>query len=279
MEVEKLMSPSRDSQRSLEGFETALRKFEPKLCFEIRFGNYLVKTVSTDREFQNSLTLRQTVFENEQSVRSDLKVSADFTDLMSDHLVVIDLRFGRVVAGARLTIGSLEHDYPASRDFHLEPLIDKAGVKLECSFLCVDQGYRNGHVVAILMRGIARYASHTNAKFLFGAIAVELIESQAIVALMKYLVDSGVAELRFTLDAKDGSRIRGLPLAIAKFAARGEQEKAPQKKPRLTQLLRLLIRFGARVSLLPAKSADLKRTSFLTVLDLQANGSLNKFGA
>lgn len=120
---------------------------------------------------------------------------ADAFDALADHLLVIDTRRGDaaapcVVGCYRLlrgtTVGSPEGFYSAG-EFDLGLFADRLEQVVELGRSCVHADYRNGTVMQLLWRGIARYLEQHGAAVMLGCASLPGTDLERLAPALAFL--------------------------------------------------------------------------------------------
>jgi putative hemolysin len=184
----------------------------------------------------------------------------DALDASCHHLMVIHQASGAVVGTYRLMIRPIalarggfysegEYDFSAVPDRYLEH-----GVELGRA--CVARDHRNGRVIHLLWRGLARYLSWNDKRYLFGCCSVPTLDPAVGKRLMQDLATAGAVH--------PSVRVRPLP------ALRCDDAVAPAADAaELPPLFSSYLSLGAYVLGEPAIDRDFKVTDFLVLLDVE----------
>ena len=126
---------------------------------------------------------------------------------------------------------------------------------LELGRACVHERYRNTHVLHLLWKGIAQYASTCRARYLIGCSSISSQDENAGMALYEELREGFLVESSLRTAPAPGHECKtnGLPLV-------------PLHPPRL---FRAYLEISARLCGPPAVDREFKTIDFLTLFDLQ----------
>jgi putative hemolysin len=247
----------------------ALHGAYPRLAANVppgvhRSGRYSLRFASTPSQLRAVQRLRFRVFNLELSEglesSYDTGLDEDAFDDGCHHLMVVDDALDEVVGTYRIMTSELaprEHLYSAS-EFDLSSLPDawfRHGA--EVGRACVAKEHRNGRVLQLLWRGIARYLDWNDKRFVFGCCSVPSLGVGQIAAV--------------SLKLARGEHLHPRHWASALPALRGEasDDAMAQPEPALPPLFTSYLRMGAKVCGGPAFDRGFGVTDFLVVLDLR----------
>lgn len=232
---------------------------------ELHTRRYTLRFAKTPRELEKVQRLRFSVFNEE--LNEGLEISyvtgrdIDPFDTYCHHLMVVCRQSDEVVGTYRLmtqqTAGG--RDFYSATEYALSDMprtVLAQGV--EAGRACVDAEHRNGRVVQLLWRGIARYMAHNDKRFLFGCCSVPTLDAGVVYRLRDELEVAG--QLDETI------RLSALPHVHEERPDEGTQHDNLLMPPLMVSYLRL----GARVVSEPAFDHDFGVTDFLVLLDLRA---------
>ena len=183
---------------------------------------------------------------------------ADAHDTSSHHLMVIDERAGIVVGTYRLATRAMTADagFYAEREFDLGAL-DPALLagSIELGRACIAAAYRGRRVLAMLWQGIAAYAAHNRARFLFGCTSLPAAFAPAADAITHALDAAGFVDTNLLVKPRAG------------FEPDTAPDAAPFALDAIPPLLRRYLAMGARVAPRPALDRDFGTLDYFTALD------------
>lgn len=229
-----------------------------------RAGRYEARFARSGADLRRIQRLRFEVFNLElneglrQSYTSGLD-SDDF-DLRCHHLMVIDREDGAVVGTYRLMTHELlgRGSFYTSTEFELQSLPDHVLQHgTEVGRACVHKEHRNGRVIQLLWRGIARYLDWNDKRFVFGCCSIPSLDTAEIAGVSLKLAREGHVHPRFFAAVRQ--ELRSLP---------GE-DRVALEMPTLPALFTSYLRLGAKVCGGPALDREFGVTDYLVVLDLR----------
>jgi putative hemolysin len=229
-----------------------------------RAGRYEARFARSQEDLRKVQRLRFEVFNLE--LREGLAESyatgldSDEFDLSCHHLLVCDQQSGDVVGTYRLMTHELatrDELYTAS-EFDLSQLPDQVFRHgAEVGRACVAKEHRNGRVLQLLWRGIARYLDWNDKRYVFGCCSIPTLDVAEIAGVSMKLGRAGHMHPRYL--AKVSSELR---VDISQTVAAPETTALP---PLFSSYLKL----GAKVCGGPALDRRFGVTDYFVVLDLR----------
>lgn len=132
------------------------------------------------------------------------------------------------------------------------------GIKLELGRACIHPTYRNGTVIDLLWKGIARYIQITNSRYLFGCSSVKMTDVGLVSEFNSYLKSNGFSVADYGIRPTKSFMMEGLI---------EDKKYSDDIKKYLPPLLRSYLQAGALVYGNPAYDKDFKCIDMLTILD------------
>lgn len=228
-------------------------------------GRYLVRFARTLADVRAVQRLRFNVFNLElrEGLLSsyDTGLDADEFDARCHHLMVFDRADDEIVGTYRLMTHELAHgdERYTEREFDLStlpPAIVRHGT--EVGRACVARAHRNGRVLQLLWRGIARYLDWNDQRFVFGCCSVPTLDPAEIA--------------RVSLELAKGKHMHPRFRAATRPHLGAPDERAPAPSGTsgaLPPLFTSYLRLGAKVCGGPALDQEFGVTDYLVVLDLR----------
>ncbi len=229
----------------------------------LRSGRYSVRFAQTREDLRSVQRLRFSVFNLELgeglSASYETGLDADAFDERSHHLLVLD-EHGETVGTYRVMSSELaeQEQLYANSAFDLTGLPDhviRHGA--EVGRACVAKEHRNGRVVQLLWRGIARYLDWNDKRYVFGCCSIPSLHPAEIAAVSLKLAREGHIHPRI--------HARVLPA----LRAHSGQKVAAREEASLPPLFNSYLRLGAKVCAGPALDREFRVTDYLVVLDLR----------
>jgi putative hemolysin len=246
-----------------------LRAFQPKVRLFIEKDSYIIKTVESSWELAAVLRLRHEVFFQELLGNpAPGGLDMDEFDLACDHLIIIDKKTKRTVGTYRVMSSTFSKSFYSAHEFDIAGLLALPGNKLELGRACIHKDYRNGLVIALLWRGIHRYAQAVEAHTLFGCSSVQTTDLYTTAQVCAYLRVNEYTMKELDLYPQPSYQIPEFPT----FAARYENlDPATLESARkiIPPLLLSYIKSGARVGAEPALDKAFRCVDFMTILETE----------
>lgn len=229
-----------------------------------RSGRYAVRFAASAEDLRAAQRLRFEVFNLElseglaESYQTGLDI--DDYDARCHHLLVLDEASGSVVGTYRLMTSQLatrDQLYSAS-EFDLAKMPDQVVRHgAEVGRACVAREHRNGRVLQLLWRGIARYLDWNDKRYVFGCCSVPTLDPCAVAGVTLKLARDGHLHPRIHAAVRPALRAE----LDDKVVARDEGPLPP--------LFLSYLRLGAKVCGGPAIDRAFCVTDYLVVLDLR----------
>jgi putative hemolysin len=227
--------------------------FRQKIAFELSVFPYRLRSIADSQDFKAVLQLREHCFQ--------AKIDKLPFDLQGDHLIVEDLRNGKICGTYRVSHSQFCKNFECEEDFQIQGFLQKGGNKLELAWACIDPEYRNGSILSLLWRGISEIAKQTKTQYIFGITSInEKVSDVAMIreALRHY-------ELPMEIKPQCEKRCHQLNAYVLR-----DTEKASAKSFRklIPGLLRAYLLAGAFVCSEPSFDPDLNCFDFMTVMEV-----------
>jgi putative hemolysin len=230
-----------------------------------RSGRYAVRFANSEEDLRAVQRLRFEVFNLElhEGLMDSYKTGLDRDSFDGDchHLLVIDESADKVVGTYRLMTSELvgrEQLYTAS-EFDLSGIPDQVlRHGAEVGRACVAKEHRNGRVLQLLWRGIARYLDWNDKRYVFGCCSVPTLDASEIASVSLKLAREGHLHPRYHASV--------LPLLRAPLSV---DDVAAKEGCALPPLFVSYLRLGAKVCGGPAVDREFCVTDYFVVLDLR----------
>ncbi|HJL19710.1 MAG TPA: GNAT family N-acyltransferase [Sandaracinaceae bacterium LLY-WYZ-13_1] len=231
---------------------------------QLRAGRYVLRFARNLEDLHAIQRLRFEVFNLELGEGLDrayeLGRDEDELDASCHHLMVVHHATRQVVGTYRLMIRPVAQ---ARGGFYSESELDFADLPdailedgVELGRACVAEAHRNGRVIHLLWRGLARYLSWNAKRYLFGCCSVPTLDEAVAKRMMLDLQARGAHHPTVCL--------RPLP------ALRCDASVAPaEASTELPPLFASYLSLGAQVCSEPAVDRDFKVIDFFVVLDVE----------
>lgn len=228
-------------------------------------GRYSIRYAASLADLQAVQRLRYEVFNLELGEglagAHVTGLDADAHDLRCHHLMVTEVEGGRVIGTYRMTSAELLGDRAWYSDAEFELRAMPAGVlaqSVEVGRACVDAEHRNGRVLQLLWKGIARYLEHNAKRYLFGCCSVPSLDPDEIARVSLQLLRGAANHESIHVAARTRAHFE---------SARPVQ--LHEAEAELPALFASYLRLGARVCGGPAADPEFGVTDYLVLLDLE----------
>ena len=236
--------------------------FRPPL--DERQGPYRLRFARDATEVEGALRLRFEVFNVELGEGLEGSVAAgldhDPFDEQCDHLLVEDLREGKVIGTYRMQVAEMaatgQGFYSATEfDFGRLPagFLDET---IELGRACIAREHRNKKVLFLLWRGLASYVLWNGRRHLLGCSSLTSQDPAEGLALYEQLARDGALHPELSLP----------PLAGYECVVDGA--RAVRRKVAVPTLFATYLRYGAKVCGPPAIDRWFGTIDYLTLLDV-----------
>ena len=228
-------------------------------------GRYYLRFAKSEADLRAIQRLRFEVFNLELHEGLDsayvLGRDEDEFDLTCHHLMVIAKETDEVVGTYRLMTHPMARDrggfYSETEfDFGTLPVSVLDGC-IEVGRACVAAEHRNGRVLHLLWRGLARYLTWNSKRYLFGCCSVPTLDEAVGAKLYQQLEADGHVHPNLQL----------APLPLLVSSGRAEDADTNDDTP-LPPLFQSYLKIGAKVCSPPAVDRMFKVIDFFVLLDL-----------
>ena len=229
-------------------------------------NRYKLQFAQTEAELRAAQSLRYRVFNIElgegleDSHRKCLDV--DKYDLQCDHLIVVDRKSDLVIGTYRLQTyekAIQSHGLYTADEFDLSPIPEKILRKsVEVGRACIQKEHRNGRVLYLLWRGIAKYMEITDLRYLLGCCSIQSTDPAEGWTVWDYLRVKDHIHSSIVVDTKRDYHCPDV-----------ERDTEAWRNVKLPQLFDLYINLGAKTLSKPALDTEFKTIDFLILVDLE----------
>lgn len=229
----------------------------------LRGGRYYLRFAASESDLRAIQRLRFEVFNLElhEGLDSAYIVGRDEDefDLTCHHLMVVTRDTNTVVGTYRIMTAPMARDRGG---FYSQTEFDFSGLPPEVLDGCIEVGracvaaeHRNGRVLNLLWRGLARYLTWNDKRYLFGCCSVPTLDEALGQKLYEQLEAEGHIHSEVVL--------RPLPELVSRGVAAEAVGEAP-----MPPLFQSYLRIGAKVCSPPAVDRTFKVIDFFVLLDL-----------
>ncbi|MCB0407265.1 MAG: GNAT family N-acetyltransferase [Bdellovibrionales bacterium] len=239
-----------------------IRKFQPKVRFEIPFNKYLIKTVDSPFELREVLKLRKYVFFEDGIAHDNFELyDFDKYDLLGDHVVIKNQESGKIVGTYRIMCTHFTDDFYSENEFTIQNFLNKPGVKIELGRACIEPEHRNGATIALIWKGLARFAILVGARYMFGCASLSTINSYLAHEIMRELDRQGHTDHSYDIYVRPEFSAGQIYYNSGLLTQDNIESSIPP-------LLRSYISAGAKVLGGPAFDDQFQCSDVFTVIDL-----------
>lgn len=230
---------------------------------ELRIGRYRLRFARDLHDLRAVQRLRFRVFNEELNEGLDASretgLDEDEADARCHHLMVISADGDEVVGTYRvmtLEMARVRGFYSAA-EYDLSTLpIEVQRDSVEAGRACVAAEHRNGRVVQLLWRGLARYLAWNDRRYLFGCCSVPTIDPTEARCIAHRLSRLGAMHEDLRVRTTDAFR-----------CPEAEEGTTVEELP-LPPLFGSYLKLGAKVLSGPALDREFRVTDFFVLLDL-----------
>ncbi len=227
-------------------------------------NKYLVCFAQTTEELKAAQRLRFEVFNLElgEGLESSYKIQRDVDpyDDQCHHLMVIERSSDNVIGTYRMQtyqMAQQEKGFYTSTEFEVEALPNRIlQNSVEVGRACIKKGHRNGRVLYLLWRGLAKYLMHTESRYLFGCCSITSQDEAEAWQVMDYLQKKGYTHPELRVLTKHSYECSPRDTASDGW-----------RQVKLPQLFRLYMDLDAKVCSPPAIDREFKTIDYLVILD------------
>ena len=234
---------------------------EAKREFLLVAAPYGVRLAATERDRAEAYRLRFEIFNLElheglMSAYAD-GLDRDRFDEVCEHLLVEDLRDGKIIGTYRLQRGDVagaNYGYYSEQEFVFAPYEAMRGQIVELGRACIHREHRSPEVLHLLWRGIARYALANGGRYMMGCCSLTSQDPE--------LGHTVYATLESWLVSPELRTVPTAAYELPAYQGTFSEERAPK-------LLRAYLTLGAKICGPAAIDREFGTIDFLTLLDLQ----------
>lgn len=262
MSVSTLATPLRITS----GLALVNPKFRPQESID---GRYVVRFAGTDQEVDAALRLRYEVFTLElgRGLASSFPTGRDRDDydLTSQHVILIDRLQRQVVGTCRLRtyeIARTVQSFCCSREFDLTSLPPEvlAGT-LEVGRICLAKAQRNSRAHQFLRRGLALGLRQKDKRYVLGSLPLATQDPMEAGRVFDQLSNEGYLHPEFRVRPRTGFKCLWYRMPEGR-----------QCDLRLSSMVRMCLRVGARLCGPPAINRQLRTIDLPMLLNVEEMG-------
>lgn len=230
-------------------------------------GRYRLTFVRRAEQLRSVQRLRFEVFNLElgEGLESSMESGLDADDLDEalHHLLIIDERTGKAVGTYRMQTAAMAAancGFYAAREFDISafplPIVEHA---VEVGRACIAREHRSRRVLHLLWRGLARYLTWTDKRYLFGCCSLTTQDGRVGNRVHARLVEDGCLH----------PSVRAWPLPGMECGLH-DYENAAGASMEVPPLFQSYLNLGAKICGPPAIDREFGTIDFLVLLDVRA---------
>ena len=232
----------------------------------IEQGDYELRFAPRSEELDAILRLRFNVFNLELGEGLEESFATgrdeDLFDSLCHHLLVVERSSKAIVGTYRMLTQEMldASGFYSAAEFRLDQLPPSIlGDGVEVGRACIVREHRNRKVLFLLWRGLARYVSHFDKRYLFGCCSITSQRPEEGIVLHEQLRERGLLHPELHVDPVAGFECRCAQSDLDACSA--------VEVPRLFETY---LRYGGLVCGWPAIDRRFKTIDFLVLLDVQS---------
>lgn len=229
----------------------------------LKVGRYSLRYATDLQDLRAVQRLRYQVFNEELSeglaANTATGLDEDAADVRCHHMMVIEVATDRVVGTYRMMLAEMTtgQGFYSEAEYVLDTIPAEVRLEaVEAGRACVEAAHRNGRVIQLLWRGLARYMVWNDRRYLFGCCSVPTVDPGEAHALHAELTRLGAMHPELRVGTTEAYRCPPV----------GDSEVAPNIG--LPPLFSSYLKLGAKVLSGPALDTEFGVTDFFILLDL-----------
>jgi len=232
----------------------------------ISSNKYTVRLAKSRKDIEAALSLRFEVFNlelNEGLEESyERGLDEDKYDKHFAHLLVVENETDHVIGTYRMQTSEMAHDgegFYTDEEFELSTFPDQIlNNAVELGRACIHKDHRNGRVLYLLWRGLAKFIQLTSKRYLFGCCSITSQDPDVGIVARNFLRKNGYYHSRYMAGIRPGFECE----AYANTSIEEDEIDLPK-------LFRLYLDIGVKVCSPPALDRTFKTIDFLILLDVE----------
>lgn len=239
------------------------RHWNQEVSFKFTDNLYSIEVARNQSEVDEALRMRFEVFNLELKEGLDSSYltfkDEDKFDRYCDHLIIRDLKSGRVIGTYRMQTYEMAkrgNGFYSDGEFFLNMLGRKIlHNSLELGRACILKEYRNTRVLFLLWKGIANYVYQKGKRYLFGCCSITSQDSAVGNGLYYDLLVKGYIDPNIVL----------LPRKCYELEKTYDET---DQLPEMPSLMKMYLRYGAKIVGKPAIDREFKTIDYFVLLDI-----------
>lgn len=232
----------------------------------ITSGRYSVQLAKNRQQVEDALKLRFDVFNIELGEGLDEsyenQMDEDLFDMQCDHILVINNANSEVIGTYRMQtneIATKGNGFYTQSEFDIDQFPEEViNDVVELGRACIHRDHRNGRVLFLLWRGLAKYMQLLGKRYFFGCCSITSQDPNEGFLIFDHLRTNGFLEEGYMISVQPEYECSGLV---------DDQIKSGEVS--IPQLFRLYLEQNAKVCSYPALDRKFKTIDFLILLDIQ----------
>lgn len=237
---------------------------EASVLKDLRNHQYNITIAKTKDEVESALKLRFEVFAREldRNFTSGDKIDRDDYDAQCHHLIVKENETGNVIGTYRLQSkeqADLGLGFYTAKRFKTEQLPEDVLAKaIEVGRACIQEEHRNGRVLFLLWKGLARYLEYYNKRYLFGYSALNTNSPSVAHNTFEYIKKNDLLHSEYFVDVRE------------EYQCPKVNDITEETSIDIPPLFKNYIDVGTKVCSKPAVDIELNLIHFMILLDVEA---------
>jgi len=227
---------------------------------------YTVRFAKTEEDVESAMRLRFDVFNLElgEGLQSSYEsgMDTDKYDRQCHHLIVIENDTEKTIGTYRMQSSQEAQNHEGfytSEEFSIEQFPESIlNNAVELGRACIDKAHRNGRVLFLLWRGLARYLQYTEKRYLFGCCSLTSQDPDEGLRVQQYLKENNHYHPEYMLETHEEYQCKGRQTGIY-----------DTRDLKLPHLFRIYLDLGSKVCSPPALDQTFKTIDFLILLDVE----------
>lgn len=231
---------------------------------DVSNNRYNLKLAKTQEEFESALRLRFNIFNHELRREFEFKNGKDYDeyDEQFHHLIVEETETEKIIGTYRLQAveqAGQGNGFLTNKRFKLEQFpeeILQQGV--EVGRACIAEEHRSGRVLYLLWKGLAKYLTHFNKRYLFGYSAISSYNASIAWQTRAFLEKEKYIHPEYRIEVQENFRCK-------------KTEPVPGQKPGIDipPLFQNYLDVGCTVCGGPSQDREKELIHFLIFLDVE----------
>jgi putative hemolysin len=143
-------------------------------------GPYRIEVATSPEDLQKVIDLRHHSFVEDfsDSVAEPGWIDFDQYDIFADHIIVKHVDTKEILGSYRIICSDHSTRFYSEEQFEISRALSMPGCKIELGRACIHHEHRNGVTLNLVWKGLAKYATLVNARYMFGCASVKTISPE-----------------------------------------------------------------------------------------------------